>query len=326
MGEMYEQFLGSQPGIMVELVDGDSSPYLLRSVDGFDFYVGADDFHNFYRKEGEPTPAKWGSFVTESDGLIRSDKMIKVMKIIHHFEDKLKNFAKARSLVLVAAELINNQKVKTTELLLVELEKIGWSDVNLSNKDLDIIMSAPKEIMSLLSSPACALGAFPEQSVVRNQKGRLAPSDLPRKTNLTKKPIKGFRGRMKNIEMTVEGDILVMKIDLSKEFGPSKSGKTIIIASTEGNMSLPGRDEKVGLNIYKSPTPKSGSGTGQKDSFKNVAMKVEGHELVLTVDLTQEFGPSKSGKTTIIASTEGNQLIFGREEKIGLNVYKKLEQ
>jgi hypothetical protein len=42
---------------------------------------------------------------------------------------------------------------------------------------------------------------------------------------------------MKNVEMTVEGTILTIKVDLSKEFGPSSSGKTIIIASTEGNVT-----------------------------------------------------------------------------------------
>ncbi|MDR0362956.1 MAG: hypothetical protein LBJ46_09800 [Planctomycetota bacterium] len=56
---------------------------------------------------------------------------------------------------------------------------------------------------------------------------------------------------MKNVEMVVEGDILTIKVDLSKEFGPSASGKTIIIASTEGNQTIPDRDEKVGLNVYK---------------------------------------------------------------------------
>ena len=58
---------------------------------------------------------------------------------------------------------------------------------------------------------------------------------------------------MKNVEMTVDGDILTIKVDLTKEFGPSSSGKTIIIASTEGNVSVPERDEKVGLNVYKKP-------------------------------------------------------------------------
>lgn len=56
---------------------------------------------------------------------------------------------------------------------------------------------------------------------------------------------------MKNVEMKVEGNILTIKVDLTKEFGPSASGKTTIVASTEGNQSLPDRDEKIGLNVYK---------------------------------------------------------------------------
>lgn len=57
---------------------------------------------------------------------------------------------------------------------------------------------------------------------------------------------------MKNVEMTLDGDILTIKVDLSKEFGSSSSGKTIIIASTEGNVSIPGAEEKkIGLNIYR---------------------------------------------------------------------------
>lgn len=57
---------------------------------------------------------------------------------------------------------------------------------------------------------------------------------------------------MKNVEMKVEnGKTLVIKVDLTKDFGPSKTGKTIIIASTEGNVPVPGRTEVVGLNVYK---------------------------------------------------------------------------
>ena len=56
---------------------------------------------------------------------------------------------------------------------------------------------------------------------------------------------------MKNVELSVEGTMLTIKVDLSKDFGPSSSGKTTIIASTEGNVSLPDREEKIGLNIYK---------------------------------------------------------------------------
>jgi hypothetical protein len=56
---------------------------------------------------------------------------------------------------------------------------------------------------------------------------------------------------MKNVEMSVEGNILTIKVDLSKEYGPSSSGKTIIVASTEGNVSIPNREEKLGLNVYR---------------------------------------------------------------------------
>ncbi len=56
---------------------------------------------------------------------------------------------------------------------------------------------------------------------------------------------------MKNVDLKVEGDILTIKVDLSKQFGPSASGKTIIIASTEGNVTVPDRDEKIGLNVYR---------------------------------------------------------------------------
>ena len=56
---------------------------------------------------------------------------------------------------------------------------------------------------------------------------------------------------MKNIEMSVNGDVLTIKVDLSKTFGKSGSGKSTIIASTEGNVSLSGKEEvKIGLNVY----------------------------------------------------------------------------
>ncbi len=57
---------------------------------------------------------------------------------------------------------------------------------------------------------------------------------------------------MKNVEMKVSGNILTIKVDLTKEFGSSSSGKTIIIASTEGNVAVDGHEEaKIGLNVYR---------------------------------------------------------------------------
>ena len=56
---------------------------------------------------------------------------------------------------------------------------------------------------------------------------------------------------MKNIEMQIDGDILTVKIDLSQRHGKSASGKNEIIASTEGNQSLPNLDAvRIGLNVY----------------------------------------------------------------------------
>lgn len=59
---------------------------------------------------------------------------------------------------------------------------------------------------------------------------------------------------MKNVNMKLTGTILTITVDISKEFGLSSSGKSLIIASTEGNVSVEGKEEvKVGLNIYKKP-------------------------------------------------------------------------
>jgi hypothetical protein len=62
--------------------------------------------------------------------------------------------------------------------------------------------------------------------------------------------------RMKNVQINVEGDKLIIVVDLNQEFGLSSSGKSITVASTEGNVSVPGREDvKIGLNVYK-PKPK----------------------------------------------------------------------
>jgi hypothetical protein len=45
--------------------------------------------------------------------------------------------------------------------------------------------------------------------------------------------------------------VLVIKVDLSKPGEVSSSGKSLVIGSTEGNVSVPDRpDVKIGLNVY----------------------------------------------------------------------------
>ena len=55
-----------------------------------------------------------------------------------------------------------------------------------------------------------------------------------------------------NVEVQVKDGKLVITVDLSKSFGVSGSGKSTIIASTGGNVSVPGQESvKVGLNVYR---------------------------------------------------------------------------
>lgn len=54
---------------------------------------------------------------------------------------------------------------------------------------------------------------------------------------------------MFNAETRITGNILTIKVDLSRESGPSNSGKTIIIASAQDK--LEGTEIRVGLNVYK---------------------------------------------------------------------------
>ena len=57
----------------------------------------------------------------------------------------------------------------------------------------------------------------------------------------------------------------------------------------------------------------------------NIETRVEGNKLIITVDLTQEHGTTGSGKSTKVASSDGNTAVPGREDiKFGLNVYKPL--
>ncbi|MCK4467531.1 MAG: hypothetical protein KAU60_06345 [Desulfobacterales bacterium] len=58
---------------------------------------------------------------------------------------------------------------------------------------------------------------------------------------------------MENVKWEVKDDKLIIEIDLTKEFGLSKSGKTITVASTRGNQKIEGTDAVIGLNVYKYP-------------------------------------------------------------------------
>jgi len=330
MTQRYRQFLGTKPGSVVELVDSSNSPYLVRAADGFEFSISAEDFRSYYRPEGSSTPSRWLPFVTDpSTGLVESRKMSQVVEIVHEAETVLEDFDKARRFLRDALDVLQKRPGLEYHSFGKELQKVGWAPESVPQRLYEVVLKIPRDISELLRSETCGVVELPtgsdDEQVPGSEAATRGPSDVSGKRPgpAKKASPKNRRVGMKNAEMAVEGDLLIVTVDLSKELGPSKSGKTTIVASSEGNRSVPGRPEKIGLNIYRQEAKRPAK--GRRQSFKNVEVDVAGEILTIRVDLSKEFGPSRSGKTIIVASTEGNQLVFGREEKIGLNVYRKIE-
>lgn len=56
---------------------------------------------------------------------------------------------------------------------------------------------------------------------------------------------------MQNVQMKLNGTVLEIRVDLAQSGSMSRSGKSMVIGSTEGNVSVPGKPEvKLGLNVY----------------------------------------------------------------------------
>ena len=55
---------------------------------------------------------------------------------------------------------------------------------------------------------------------------------------------------MENVKVEKKGNSLVLTVDLSTKVGDSKSGKSVVIATTGGNDDV-GDGIMVGLNVYK---------------------------------------------------------------------------
>jgi len=61
---------------------------------------------------------------------------------------------------------------------------------------------------------------------------------------------------MENVKFTQNGTKLTIEVDLAYRGEPSSTGKTLRVASTEGNVPCPGYpDIKIGLNVF-APNPK----------------------------------------------------------------------
>lgn len=66
--------------------------------------------------------------------------------------------------------------------------------------------------------------------------------------------------------------------------------------------------------------------TGKISSMKigtNIAASLDGDILTLKIDISERNGKSASGKTTIVATSSGNQMVPGTPVIIGVNAYVK---
>jgi hypothetical protein len=83
----------------------------------------------------------------------------------------------------------------------------------------------------------------------------------------------------------------------------------------------------LGFDIWHSPVySKSHISSYKEMTMDNIQIEVKDNKAVITIDLIKDFGPSKSGKTVVVATTRGNVPIPGAENiRLGINCYKYQE-
>ena len=54
-----------------------------------------------------------------------------------------------------------------------------------------------------------------------------------------------------NIECEVKGTKIILELDISGSGTPSASGKSLVFATTRGNVQIPNSPFTLGLNLYK---------------------------------------------------------------------------
>lgn len=55
----------------------------------------------------------------------------------------------------------------------------------------------------------------------------------------------------RNVSVQVEDGILIVRADVNAEGKESKSGKSSVVGTTNGNVAVPGTDLKLGFNLYR---------------------------------------------------------------------------
>lgn len=57
-------------------------------------------------------------------------------------------------------------------------------------------------------------------------------------------------GEVTTVQVSVEGNEVVIRFALDGDEGISASGKSRVVASTHGNIGIPGTNVKLGVNAY----------------------------------------------------------------------------
>ena len=118
----------------------------------------------------------------------------------------------------------------------------------------------------------------------------------------------------------VNGNIVVT-IEMQTP-APSASGKTLVVATTRGNVTTEVMVDKkpvtIGLNAYISADNRPYVKNEEKCTV------IKGKELVVTIPM-QTASPSASGKTMVVATTRGNIVtnanVGGKNVVLGFNAY-----
>ncbi|HUX98820.1 MAG TPA: hypothetical protein VMV49_04655, partial [Candidatus Deferrimicrobium sp.] len=132
------------------------------------------------------------------------------------------------------------------------------------------------------------------------------------------------RRPMDNLQWEIQDTTLNLKFDITREFGESKSGKTVIVANSHGGWHFKGTDLSLGMIAYKYPITKELKKKPKRE-MQNIQFKLDENTAVLTIDTTKDFGLSSTGKTKIVASSRGNHHIEGTTIYFGVNVFKSIK-
>jgi hypothetical protein len=106
------------------------------------------------------------------------------------------------------------------------------------------------------SADASGLSARPRQELERRFKGvRSDPSAFGEQFRSGVRPMAKtkMQGAVigRNVTVTAEGNVIVIRVDSEAEGVESKSGKSVVIGTTNGNVEIPGLGLKIGLNVYR---------------------------------------------------------------------------